>query len=154
MEGAPLKVGRTLDFSPPGDFSQSSRPLASLVFSGASFFPKAFSRPSPATPTPSASLNSFPSYSTLSLTSQMEEPQKLPWQLFHPECPTPGPSWIWWSQCFSESIFSPLSNGFNPVHLLQLTPELSHFPLALPMDYHWQTTLCRPHGKFYVEPMY
>ncbi len=97
--------------------------------------------------TQSTFLKSFPSYPTL-YSPQEENPKNCP------ECPTPDPYRIRRSQHFSGSIFPPLSKGVNPVHLLQPVPELSHFLLALPMDCHWLTTLCRLHGMIYVEPMY
>ncbi len=49
-----------------------------------------------------------------------------PLEEFHRGCPTPGPPCNWWNQYFSGNNFSPISNGANPVHLLQLVPELFH----------------------------
>ncbi len=127
MKGAPLEMDQTLDSSTSRDFDQSVRSLARLGFGGASVFLGAFSLLFPTTPTPSTSFNSFPSYPTSSLASRLEEPQKLPWQHFHPECPTPGPSWIRRSQCFSETPLSALSPDTQFDHFwdVKLTLEAS-----------------------------
>ena len=124
MEGAPLERDQTLGSSPSRDFDQSARPLARLGFDGVSIFLEAFSLLFPMVSTPFTSFNSFPSYPTLSLAFR------------------------------SGNIFPLLSNDTNPIHLLQLVPELSHFPLALLRDYYWLTTLYGPPRIIYVEPTY
>ncbi len=154
VKGAALEVDQTLDFSPFRSCDQGARPLARLGFGFIGTPQKAPLLLSSVAFTTSPFLNSFPRYSTLHPASQQQNPKKQLWRCLHPECPTPGSSRIWWSPYFSGSMLTPLSNEANPVHLLELTPKLFHFPVALPVDYHWLTTLCRLQGIFYVEPMY
>ena len=134
---------------PKGSFSQDARPLARVGFGGADAILKAFFS--------SFERHQFrlpPSTRSRVIPLQIRLPvwktPKLALTSLSSRVPDPWPVLY----CFSQSTFSPLSNGANSVHLLQLVPELPHFPLALPMDYCWFTRLYGPHGIFNVQPTY
>ena len=132
-------------------FNQIARPLARVGFGSSGAPQKALLLLFLMMPTPSTSFNSFPSYPILNPASWMENPKHCPGGTFIQGAqPLPCPCWIWLNLCFSGSISSPLSNGANTIHLLQLVPELFHFPSAPPMDHHWLTRLYGPNGIFYV----
>ena len=138
-----------------GTFSQGARPLARLKFGFSGTPQRALLFLSVAAFTTSTFLNSLSSYPTFKSATQKENSENCYEGTFIQSAQPLARLGFDGASVFLEafSLLFP-RGGVNPVHLLQLVLELTHFPLGLPMDHHWLTTLCRLHGISCVEPMY